>query len=69
MEETNIDQIIEVLEKIEKEELSEDPDIKNWLIQITQVEFQLIESFIVMFIENIKDPSLTDDVVKVLRYC
>lgn len=67
MEETNIDQIIEVLERIEKEELSEDPDIKNWLIQITQVEFQLIESFIVMFIENIKDPELTDNVIKVLR--
>ena len=67
MEETNIDQIIEVLERIEKEELSEDPDIKNWLIQITQVEFQLIESFIVMFIENIKDPVLTDNVIKVLR--
>jgi len=67
MEETNIDQIIEVLERIEKEELSEDPDIKNWLIQITQVEFQLIESFIVMFIENMKDPELTDNVIKVLR--
>lgn len=67
MEETNIDQIIEVLERIEKEELSEDPDIKNWLIQITQVEFQLIESFIVMFVENIKDPELTDNVIKVLR--
>lgn len=67
MEETNIDQIIEVLERIEKEELSEDPDIKNWLIQITQVEFQLIESFINMFVENIKDPELTDNVIKVLR--
>jgi hypothetical protein len=67
MEETNIDQIIEVLERIEKEELSEDPDIKNWLIQITQVEFQLIESFVVMFIENMKDPELTDNVIKVLR--
>ncbi len=67
MEETNIDQIIEVLERIEKEELSEDPDIKNWLIQITQEEFQLIESFIVMFIENLKDPELTDSVIKVLR--
>ena len=67
MEETNIDQIIEVLEKIEKEDISEDPDIKNWLIQITQEEFQLIESFLVMFVENIRDPNLTDSIIKVLR--
>lgn len=68
MEETNIEEIIEVLERIEKEDLSEDPEIKNWLEQITQVEFQLIEPFISMFIQNLKDSELTDNVLKVLRY-
>lgn len=67
MEDTNIDQIIEVLKRIETEELSDDPEIKNWLIQITLPEFQLIESLIEMFIENIKDELLTDNVIKVVR--
>lgn len=68
MEDANIEEIIEVLERIEKEDLSEDPDIKNWLEQITKEEFQLIEPFITMFIENLKDEDLTDCVMKVLRY-
>ena len=67
MEDANIEEIIEVLEKIEKEDLAEDPDIKNWLEQITKEEFQLIEPFITMFIENLKDEELTDSVMKVLR--
>lgn len=67
MEEANIEEIIEVLERIETEDLSEDPDIKGWLEQITKEEFQLIEPFITMFIENIKDEELTDNVIKVLR--
>ena len=67
MEEANIEEIIEVLERIEKEDLADDPDIKSWLEQITQEEFQLIEPFITMFIENLKDSNLTDSVMKVLR--
>lgn len=67
MEEANIDEIIQVLERIENEDLSEDPEIKSWLVQITSEEFQLIEPFITMFIENIKDEELTDMVLKVLR--
>ncbi len=66
-EETQIDEIISVLERVEKEELSDDPDIKNWLYQITDEKFELIDSLIVMFVENIKDPVLTDNVIKVLR--
>lgn len=68
MEDANIEEIIEVLERIEKEDLAEDPDIKGWLEQITSEEFQLIEPFITMFIENMKDEDLTDAVMKVLRY-
>jgi hypothetical protein len=66
-EEANIEEIIQVLERIEKEDLSEDPEIKAWLEQITMEEFQLIDPFIVMFIENLKDEELTDNVMKVLR--
>lgn len=68
MEDANIEEIIEVLERIEKEDLAEDPDIKSWLEQITKEEFQLIEPFITMFIENLKDEELSDCVMKVLRY-
>jgi hypothetical protein len=67
MEETNIEEIIEVLERIEKEDLSEDPEIKAWLAEITKEEFQLIDPFITIFIENLKDVELTDNIVKVLR--
>lgn len=67
MEDANIEEIIEVLERIEKEDLAEDPDIKGWLEQITKEEFELIDPFITMFIENLKDEELTDNVMKVLR--
>jgi hypothetical protein len=67
MEETSIEEIIVVLERIEKENLSEDPEIKAWIEQIAKEEFQLIEYFITMFMENLKDEELTDNVIKVLR--
>mgnify|MGYP006142642057 CR=1 FL=1 len=67
MEDTNIEDIIEALEMIEKNDNADSPEIKGWLEQITSEEFQLIEPFIVMFIENLKDPELTDNVMKVIR--
>jgi hypothetical protein len=63
----NLDEIIGVLRRIEIENVSEDPEIRSWLLQITSEEFKLIEIFIVIFIENLKNEVLTDNIIKILR--
>lgn len=65
MEELN--NIINVLEKIETNNLSEDPETKNWLNQITDSEFGLVSSCIDLLLENISNPSLTKNIILVLR--
>jgi hypothetical protein len=67
MEDTNIDQIITVLENIEKQNLNDDPQIKDWLNQITNPEFQLVDSLINLFLDNISDLQTTGNILKVLR--
>ena len=67
MEDAEIDEIRNVLENIEKENMEDDPEIIEWLKDITKEENQLIEPFLNMFIDDIKNAELTDCVVKVIR--
>jgi len=66
-EETNIDQIIVVLENIEVQNLAEDPSIISWLNNITHPDFKLIDSMINLFLDNIMDLNLSKNILKVLR--
>ncbi len=67
MEETKLTQIIEALINIEKNNLSDDPSIREWLKQITNAEFQLIDSLINVIVDNVMNNKLVTDVLKVLR--
>ena len=67
MEETNLTQIIEALVNIEKNNLSDDPSIREWLKQITNEEFDLIKSLINVIVDNTLNNKLITDVLKVLR--
>jgi hypothetical protein len=67
MEEASLEQIITVLENIERHNESNNPQIKEWLKQITNPEFQLIDSLINLFLDNLKDSALTVNILKVLR--
>ena len=66
-EETNIDQIIVVLENIEVQNLAEDPSIISWLNNITHPDFKLIDSMINLFLDNIMDLNLSKNILNVLR--
>jgi len=66
-EETNLDQIMIVLENIEAQNLSQEPSIKNWLSNITHPDFKLIDSMINLFLDNILDLTLSKNILKVLR--
>jgi hypothetical protein len=48
--------------------LSDDPQIKEWLKQITNPEFQVVDSLINLFLDNMKDNELSKNILKVLRY-
>ncbi len=65
--ETNIDQIITVLENMESQNMSEDTQIQDWLEQITDPEFQLVDSLITLFLDNMDDHKVTSNIFKVLR--
>ena len=54
MEETKLTQIIEALLNIEKNNLSDDPSIREWLKQITNAEFKLVDSLINVIVNNLK---------------
>lgn len=67
MEDTNLEQIITVLENMEIQNMSDDPQIQGWLEQITMPEFQLIDSLINLFLDNLTDLKTTSNILKVLR--
>ena len=67
MDDNNLEQIITVLENMESQNLSEDVKIQEWLEQITDPEFQLIDSMINLFLDNIEDKETTTNIFKVLR--
>jgi hypothetical protein len=52
---------------MESQNLSEDVKIQEWLEQITDPEFQLIDSMINLFLDNIEDKETTTNIFKVLR--
>lgn len=61
------DQIINVLEKIERNNLKDDENIKIWLKQITEKEFALIDSLSNLLYENIKNKKISQNIILVLR--
>jgi hypothetical protein len=67
MEDTKLSEIIDALENIERNNLSDDPQIRAWLKQITNSEFQLVESLIKVINDDISNNKLISDVLKVLR--
>lgn len=67
-DDTSLETIVTVLENIERENLSHNQDIQNWLENITQPDFQLIDSMITLFLDNISDLETTATILKVLRY-
>lgn len=62
----SLDKIVIALENIESQNLKDDEGIQNWLSQITSPEFKLIEGFINLFSESIKDYELSNTIFKVL---
>ena len=67
LEDTNLEEIIGVLERIEEGNMSHDEKIISWLENITNVEFQLVDSLINLFLDNVKDIRTTTNILKVLR--
>ena len=56
-----------VLENIEAQNLSEDPNIIKWLTNITHPDFKLVESMVNLFLDNILDLLLSKNILKVIR--
>lgn len=67
MEDTKLSEIIEALENIERNNLSDDPQIRAWLKYITNKDFRLVESLISVVNDNLSNNKLISDVFKVLR--
>ena len=63
----NLKQIIIALENIEKQNLSKEPQIMAWIEQITDPDFELINSLIDLFIENKAEGETQKLILKVLR--
>jgi len=63
----NLKQIIIALEKIEKQNLSKDPQIVEWLNQITNPDFDLVNSLVDLFIQNTGNNESQKSILKVLR--
>jgi hypothetical protein len=55
------------LENIERDNLSKDEQIIKWLNDVTHPDFQLIDSLITLFMDNITDLETTGNILKVLR--
>jgi hypothetical protein len=66
-EEGNLETIIQVLENIEINNLSKNPEIIQWVENITKPEFQLVDSLIKLFLDNTSDIKNTTNILKVLR--
>ena len=66
-DETNLETIITVLENIELQDMSKDEQIVKWLENITHPEFQLVDSLINLFTDNLSDSETTKNILKVLR--
>jgi len=66
-DETNLEQIIKVLENIETQNLAEDVEIIKWLSNITHPDFKLVDSLINLFLDNILDLTLSKNLLRVLR--
>jgi len=66
-DETNLEQIMQVLENIETQNLAEDVEIKKWLSNITHPDFKLVDSLINLFLDNILDLTLSKNLLRVLR--
>jgi hypothetical protein len=64
----NLKQIIMALENIEKKNLSKEPQIVEWLNQITDPDFDLVNSLIDLFIKNKGNSQSQRSIIKVLRY-
>ena len=67
MDEINLGEIIHALESIESQNLSKNQDIITWIKQITNNEFQLVDSLLNVFLGNINDTEMTSNILKVLR--
>lgn len=65
MEELN--QIINVLENIEKNNLMNDKETKAWLLQLSSPEFGLITNCCELLSENLEKPELAKDIFLVIR--
>ncbi len=65
--ERNLETIINILENIERENLSGNEEIQIWLNNVTKSEFQLIDSLINLFTDHISDYDTTSNILKVLR--
>jgi hypothetical protein len=63
----NLKQIIVTLEKIEKKNLSKEPQIVEWLNQITDPDFDLVNSLVDLFIQNTGNSESQKSILKVLR--
>ena len=63
----NLNQIIYTLENIEKHNLSKDPQIIDWIDQITDPDFDLVFSLIDLFIDNKGNDQTQNLILKVLR--
>jgi hypothetical protein len=67
MENNKLLEIITALEHIERNNLSDDPQIRAWIKNITNANFRLVESLIDVINDNLSDSKLVSDVLKVLR--
>jgi hypothetical protein len=65
--ESNLEQIVSVLTNIERENLYKNPQIQDWILQITKPEFQLVDSLISLFMNSLNDLKTSRDILKVLR--
>lgn len=61
----NLDQIVLVLENIERQNLKDDPSTMEWIDNITDPEFKLIESLIDMLISDLKNRTNVTTILKI----
>jgi hypothetical protein len=62
-----LEEIIKTFEVIEKENLIDDPDIRDWMRELVRDEFGLVCILVQTFLENIKDDKVVKDILKVIR--
>jgi hypothetical protein len=62
-----LQEVIATLETIEKEELLDDPEIRDWIKKIVSDEFGLVDILVKTFLENLNDCKIIRDILKVIR--